>query len=106
MAIRDLIESKELRAEGVRLGRDGLSQRAHGLIAEYMINNPDGHYKKCIELVGRLHAIYVATGCDAYWREKSYHGYEIERHDIKRFNKVLTKEEIEDLEKLERLRGN
>jgi hypothetical protein len=102
MAINNLVESKELRAQGVRLGRDGMSQRAHELIAEYMKNNPDGHYKDCIRLVGRLHAIYLATGCDAYWREKAMCGYERERYEIKLFNKNSTPD-MADNERLERI---
>jgi hypothetical protein len=85
MSIAHIEEAKELREQGERLGRAGMSQRAHQLISEYMEKNPDGHYKECIELVGRLHAIYIATKANGYWREKANDGYERERYDIKRF---------------------
>lgn len=64
MTITHLQESKELRKQGARLGRAGMSQRAHDLIMQYVSeNNGEPNYKKVIELAGRLHAIYVATGC-------------------------------------------
>lgn len=57
-------------------------------MADYIAKNPGGHYKECIELVGRLHAIYLATKSNAYWREKADDGYERERYDIKKFDPI------------------
>ncbi len=81
MPIPHIEESKMLRMEGNRLGRAGLSQRVLALLEEYK----DPTYKQAIELAGRLHAISLATRGDCYWREKCGHGYEMELHDIKRF---------------------
>jgi len=92
MSITALEESKYLRKQGERLGRPGMSQRAHSLIAEYMAKNPEGHYKECIALVGRLHAIFIATKCDEYWREKSQAGYNKELGDIHNFIPVIDDE--------------
>jgi len=88
MTITHLQESKELRAEGDRLGRVGMSQRAHVLVSEYMAKNPNGHYMDVIRLTGALHAIYLATKSNAYWREKANEGYQKERYEIEKFNPV------------------
>jgi len=81
MGIPHIEEAKELRKEGKRLGRAGLSQRVLVLLEQYK----DPSYKKAIELAGRLHAIALAARTDSYWSEKCGRGYEMERHDIKIF---------------------
>jgi hypothetical protein len=85
VAIIHLGESKRLRRQGERLGRPGLSQRAHKLIAEYVSNHPDGHYREAIMLAGRLHAIFLAAKCDQYWHEVSMRGYSKELLEIGKF---------------------
>lgn len=93
MTITNLQESKELRKQGARLGRAGMSQRAHDLIIQYVSeNNGEPNYKKVIELAGRLHAIYIATGCDDYWREKAFRGYWREFNDIKKAERIEVQE--------------
>ena len=67
--------SRNLRNEGERLGRAGLSQRAHDLIMEYATKHPNGHYKAAIELAGRMRAISLAARVDSYWKEKTDHGF-------------------------------
>lgn len=88
MGIRHLEEAKYLRKQGCRLGRPGMSQRAHALIAEYMTQNPDGHYREAIMLVGRLHAIFLATKSNEYWHEVSCRGYSKELGDIENFEPI------------------
>ena len=85
MAIQSIEDSKRLREEGRRLGRAGMSQRAHALIAEYMAKYPGGHYIEAITLAGRLHAISLASRCDGYWHEKSSIGFRNEIWDIRKF---------------------
>lgn len=78
-------ESKVLRTVGTRIGRAGMSQRVHQLVSEYISANPDGHYKEAIKLAGRLHAIFIASKCDGYWREKANEGYRKELYEIGSF---------------------
>lgn len=85
MTIQSIEDSKLLRKEGRRLGRAGMSQRAHALIAEYIAKHPDGHYIEAIALAGRLHAISLASRCDGYWGEKSGIGFRNETWDIQKF---------------------
>lgn len=85
MSIQSIEDSKRLRASGRRLGRAGMSQRAHKLISEYMEKHPEGHYIEAITLAGRLHAISLASRCDGYWHEKSSIGFRHEIWDIEKF---------------------
>jgi hypothetical protein len=87
VSIYALERSKELRIEGKRLDRDGLSQRAHLLVKEYMDAYPEGHYREAIKLVGRLHAIFLALDPHDYWREVSERGFNDEFWQIKKFIK-------------------
>lgn len=87
MSIRAIEDSKRLRKQGDRLGRDGLSQRVHALVVEYVKKNPDGHYAEAIQLAGRLHAIYLATDTHDYWREVAERGFRPEIYDLEKFKK-------------------
>lgn len=85
MSIQSIKDSKRLREEGRRLGRAGMSQRVHELVADYMSKYPDGHYIEAISLAGRLHAISLASRCDGYWHEKSGMGFRNEIFAICKF---------------------
>jgi hypothetical protein len=87
MSIRNLEISKELRKEGKRLGRDGLSQRINDLVLGFAKDNPEGNYREGIILAGKLHAIFLATGPNDYWREVAERGFDKEVFDIKKFQK-------------------
>lgn len=88
MSIFHLEISRKLRDEGERLGRDGLSQRAHDLIMEYATKHPTGHYKEAIALAGRMRAISLAARGDAYWGEKTDAGFHSEaEYGLPRFTK-------------------
>lgn len=87
MSIQSIEISKRLRKQGERLGRDGLSQRVHALVSEYMKKYPNGHYAEAIQLAGRLHAIYLATDPNDYWREVADRGFRPERYDLEKFQK-------------------
>jgi hypothetical protein len=78
--------SKNLRAQGQRLGRCGLSERAHTLVMEYATKYPDGHWREAIKLAGRLRAISLAARGDSYWREKTDSGFNDEAEwDLPKF---------------------
>lgn len=81
MGIRSLEISKELRAEGKRLGRAGLSERVFTLVDEF---NKYRTYKNAIVLAGRLKAIAQACKSDGYWDEKCSMGFEFEYRDLNR----------------------
>ncbi len=85
MSIEDIENSKKLKKQGARLGRDGLSQRVHNLVKDYIDENPDGHYKDAIILAGKIHAIFLAT--NGYWREKAMEGFISELYNLGKFNK-------------------
>jgi len=80
--------SRKLRADGARLGRDGLSQRVNDLVLEFAKKYPEGHYREGIILAGRLRAISIAAKSDSYWGEKTDHGYYSEaEYDLPKFQK-------------------
>ncbi len=74
MGISTLEWSKELRAKGAALGREGMSERVIAAVGEF-----DGSYKGAMRLAGRLKAIGQMAGCDEYWREQVDRGYHQER---------------------------
>jgi hypothetical protein len=88
MSIRSIEIAKELRKEGERLGRDGLSQRVDQLVLAFAKDNPTGNYREGIMLAGRLHAIFLATDPNDYWREVAERGFTSERWDLRRFEKA------------------
>ena len=67
--------SLDLRCHGARLGRAGLSQRAHDLVIEYATKHPTGHWREAIILAGKLRAISLAARGDEYWKEKTDAGF-------------------------------
>lgn len=78
----------QLRKQGERLGRDGLSQRVNDLVLEFAKKYPEGHYREAIILAGRLRAISIAAKSDSYWGEKTDHGYYTEaEYDLPKFQK-------------------
>ena len=89
MSIRDLELAKELRQQGERLGREGLSQRSITVVREF---NKDPSYKAAMILAGRMKAIAQAAKCDGYWSEIVSRGFEPELRDITNFQKVPTDE--------------
>lgn len=88
MPIMSIENSKKLRKQGERLGRDGLSERVNQLVLEFVKKYPDGHYREGIMLAGRLHAIFLATGPNDYWREVAERGFYAEMNDLHNFNKA------------------
>ena len=91
MSIPHLVEAKELRQHGSRIGRAGMSQRVLILVNDFVKN--DGSYKGAMELAGRLRAITIAAKCDQYWSEKVNRGYEKERFDITKFDAMPVDDE-------------
>jgi len=87
MSIHSLQQSKQLRAEGKRLGRDGLSQRVNDLVLDFAKKYPNGHYMEAIKLAGRLRAISLAARVDGYWGEKTDNGFYNEVVDLAKFQK-------------------
>jgi hypothetical protein len=85
MSIFNLNQSKKLRAQGKRLGREGLSQRIDDLVLAFAKENPDGNYREGIMLAGRLHAIFLATDPYDYWREVAMRGFDKEMYDLEHF---------------------
>jgi hypothetical protein len=81
----------KLRAAFGRLGRDGVSERAHKLIMKYVENNPEIHFKEVCKLIGKLHTLYLAIPTHEYWREIADRGVD-EEFDF------LTAEDAEDAE--------
>ena len=81
MAIIHLEEAKQMRAQGRRLGRAGMSLRVKKIIDEF-----DGSYKGAMKLAGRMKAITQAAKCDLYWDEQVKKGFNDELRDIKRFD--------------------
>lgn len=75
--------TRELRKQGKRLGRAGMSQRVIHLVEEFVTEG--GTYKGAMVLAGRLHAISLASRCDSYWGEKTNHGFHRELYDITQF---------------------
>lgn len=82
MTILHLEEAKELRKQGDRLGRAGMSQRVLNLVNEF---NKDQTYKGAMQLAGELKAIAIAAKCDDYWNEQVTKGYRRELFNITRF---------------------
>ena len=91
MSIPHLVEAKELRKQGKRIGRAGMSQRVLILVNDFVKN--DGSYKGAMELAGRLRAITIAAKCDDYWSQKVNHGYTNELFDITKFEALPVEEE-------------
>ena len=87
MSIRAIEVSKKLRAEGKRLGREGLSQRVLILVEEFA-KKPN--YKDAMILAGRLKAITQAAKFDGYWDEMVSRGFEPEVYDLCSFEKIPT----------------
>ena len=75
--------AKELRIEGERLGRAGMSERVLAVVVDFA--NSGMSYKEAMILAGRMKAISHAAKCDGYWDEQVSKGYHREMHDITRF---------------------
>ena len=85
MSIHLLETVRKLRRQFGRLGREGLSERAHKLVMDYVTKHPTGHWREAIILAGRLRAISLAARADAYWGEKTDKGYHEEVFDLAKF---------------------
>jgi len=91
MPIQSIEESKTLKKQFERLGRDGISQRAIFLLEEFLImnNKENGFaYKDITMLIGRFHALYIAIDNNDYWKEIADRGYRPELYDLKKFEKI------------------
>ena len=84
MGILHLEFAKQLRKEGKRLGRAGLSQRVIKLVSRF-----DGSYKEAMTLAGRLKAITQAAKFDGYWDEKCCIGFQKEYEEIQNFESTI-----------------
>ena len=80
MTIQHLEEAKELRKQGDRLGRAGMSQYVIKAVDEF-----DGSYKGAMKLAGKLKAITLAARGDSYWDEMWRRGYTRALSEIERF---------------------
>lgn len=93
MSIQSLKDLKELKNQGQRLGRDGLSERVFTLVDEF---NENRTYKNAMVLAGRLKAIAQAATYDSYWDEKMSQGFQFEKHDISIIEKPVCKVKKDD----------
>ncbi|MGI9504732.1 MAG: hypothetical protein ACR2RE_16945 [Geminicoccaceae bacterium] len=91
MAIRHLEESKNLRAQGARIGRAGMSQRVQRLLLAYL--EAGGGYKSAMILAGQMRALAVAAKCDDYWNEQVSKGWTREIYDLSHFDPVDSDED-------------
>lgn len=79
MSIHSLKTWKQLKKQGERLGRAGLSERVFTLVDEF---NENRTYKNAMVLAGRLKAIAQAATFDSYWNEKMSAGFQFEIADL------------------------
>jgi hypothetical protein len=86
MGIQSIEESKKLKKEFNRLGRDGISERAIHLLEEYTSENPEHNYKEITKLIGRFHALYVAIDNQDYWKEVADRGYRPELYQLGKYS--------------------
>lgn len=75
--------AKQLREQGKKLGREGMSQRVIHLIDDFV--ETGGGYKDAMILAGRLKAIAQAAKCDEYWDEQVNKGFHREMGDLRSF---------------------
>lgn len=87
MSIHALKVAKELRKQGERLGRAGLSERVFTLVDEF---NKYRTYKNAIVLAGKLKAIAQAAKADGYWDEKCTMGFRFECEALEDVTKLGT----------------
>lgn len=80
MSIQSLKDWKDLKSQGERLKRQGLSERVFTLVDEF---NENRSYKNAMVLAGRLKAIAQAATFDSYWDEKMSSGFHFEKDDLK-----------------------
>lgn len=89
MSIQSLRDWKDLKKQGERLKRQGLSERVFTLVDEF--NKPENRsYKNAMVLAGRLKAIAQAATFDSYWDEKMSQGYQFEKRDLERCTEIGT----------------
>lgn len=91
MGIPQIEESKTLKAEFKRLGRDGISERAIHLLDEYLSENPKHNYKEITKLIGRFHALYIAIDNQDYWKEIADRGYRPELYQLGKYSPSMAK---------------
>ena len=87
MSIQTINESKSLKKQFDRLGRDGIAERAIEIFDKYITENPEHNYKEITKLIGRFHALYLAIDNQDYWKEIADRGYRPELSDLERFEK-------------------
>lgn len=73
MTIQSLERSKTLRVRGVKLGREGMSQRVLAAVADF--ESAGKSYKGAMYLAGRLKAIAQMAASDEYWAEQVDDGF-------------------------------
>lgn len=81
MSSKSLSDWKNLKKQGNRLGRAGLSERVFTLVDEFN-SSENRSYKNAMVLAGRLKAIAQAATFDSYWNEKMSQGFEFEKRDL------------------------
>ena len=92
MSIESINESKRLKKQFDRLGRDGISERAIKLVDSYLAENPEHSYKQITKLIGRFHALYLAIDNQDYWKAIANRGYGPELYDLEKFEKPKQEE--------------
>lgn len=82
MAIQSLERAKTLRGFGVKLGREGMSERVLAAVADF--EKAGKSYKGAMFLAGRLKAIAAMAKSDDYWDEQVGDGFVAELRNIPR----------------------
>ena len=86
MSIPHLQWSKRLRAVGVAMRRDGLSQRAAKIMVDAVTKS--GSYKEVMIAAGRLKAICAAAKYDDYWTEQVDKGFHAEMAELEKLTSL------------------
>ncbi len=82
MTIQNLERAKTLRGFGVKLGREGMSERVLAAVADFEAAGKS--YMGAMFLAGRLKAIAAMARSDDYWDEQVDKGFVRELRDIPR----------------------
>ena len=83
-------EYNQMKSEGRRLGREGLSQRVIALAQQFVSDGPT--YKGAMAFAGRMRVICAAAGYDTYWREQIGKGEWAEQREIKSVQRSKTED--------------
>jgi hypothetical protein len=76
MGIKAIRDYKILVAEGARIDREGMSERAIDAVNDWVASGST--YKGAMFLAGRLKAIATIASADDYWKEQVDKGFHVE----------------------------